>query len=208
MPPLGGWDVLDILLVSVLLYEALKLIRGTRAVQMAIGSVIILVLFSVSNLYPLQTVNWLIRFLAPYVVFALIVLFQEAQRRIPVQYARSQFRGGRLYRQQGQSHIPLRVNSAGMIRRALISVSDPTGLEELAVALHELGIEIIASSGTGARIEAAGFVVRSMSHAHAFHSPLWWLRCFSSTALMICLASSSLASVLQAMALRSISCVT
>ena len=48
-------------------------------------------------------------------VVALIVLFQEAQRRIPVQYARSQFRGGRLYRQQGQSHIPLRVNSAGMI---------------------------------------------------------------------------------------------
>lgn len=41
--------------------------------------------------------------------------FQEAQRRLPVQYARSSFRGGRLYRQQGQSHIPLRVNSAGMI---------------------------------------------------------------------------------------------
>ncbi|MDP2327135.1 MAG: preprotein translocase subunit SecY [Dehalococcoidia bacterium] len=48
-------------------------------------------------------------------VVALIVVFQEAQRRIPVQYARSTFRGGRLYRQQGQSHIPLRVNSAGMI---------------------------------------------------------------------------------------------
>jgi len=48
-------------------------------------------------------------------VVALIVLFQEAQRRLPVQYARSTFRGGRLYRQQGQSHIPLRVNSAGMI---------------------------------------------------------------------------------------------
>jgi preprotein translocase subunit SecY len=48
-------------------------------------------------------------------VVALIVIFQEGQRRVPVQYARSQFRGGRLYRQQGQSHIPLRVNSAGMI---------------------------------------------------------------------------------------------
>jgi preprotein translocase subunit SecY len=48
-------------------------------------------------------------------VIAFIVLFQEAQRRIPVQYARSTFRGGRLYRQQGQSHIPLRVNTAGMI---------------------------------------------------------------------------------------------
>ncbi|MCC6382327.1 MAG: preprotein translocase subunit SecY [Dehalococcoidia bacterium] len=45
----------------------------------------------------------------------LIVYFQEATRRVPVQYARSAFRGGKMYRQQGQSHIPLRVNMAGMI---------------------------------------------------------------------------------------------
>jgi preprotein translocase subunit SecY len=32
-----------------------------------------------------------------------------------VQYARSLFRGGRMYRQSGATHIPLRVNSAGMI---------------------------------------------------------------------------------------------
>jgi preprotein translocase subunit SecY len=44
-----------------------------------------------------------------------VVYFQEATRRVPVQYARSAFRGGRMYRQQGQSHIPLRVNMAGMI---------------------------------------------------------------------------------------------
>jgi len=45
----------------------------------------------------------------------LVVYFQEATRRVPVQYARSAYRGGRMYRQQGQSHIPLRVNMAGMI---------------------------------------------------------------------------------------------
>jgi len=44
-----------------------------------------------------------------------IVLFTEAQRRVPVQYGRSVFRGGRMYRQSGTSHLPLRVNSAGMI---------------------------------------------------------------------------------------------
>lgn len=49
------------------------------------------------------------------VTIAAIVYFQEAQRRIPVQYSRTQFRGGRQYRQQGSSHIPLRVLSAGMI---------------------------------------------------------------------------------------------
>ncbi len=61
--------------------------------------------------------------LAGIIVFALlgliivgaIVYFQEAQRRIPVQYARSVFRGGRMYRQGGATHIPLRINSAGMI---------------------------------------------------------------------------------------------
>jgi preprotein translocase subunit SecY len=55
--------------------------------------------------------------LAAVVLFtvAAIVYFQEAQRRIPVQYSRTQFRGGRQYRQQGSTHIPLRVLSAGMI---------------------------------------------------------------------------------------------
>jgi preprotein translocase subunit SecY len=49
------------------------------------------------------------------VMVAAIVFVQEAQRRVPVQYSRSLFRGGRMYRQSGQTHIPLRVNSAGMI---------------------------------------------------------------------------------------------
>jgi len=46
---------------------------------------------------------------------ALIVVFVEAHRRIPVQYARSSFRGGRMYRQSGSTYIPLRINTAGMI---------------------------------------------------------------------------------------------
>ncbi len=45
----------------------------------------------------------------------MIVVFIEAHRRIPVQYARSTFRGGRMYRQSGSTYIPLRVNTAGMI---------------------------------------------------------------------------------------------
>jgi len=45
----------------------------------------------------------------------LIIVFTEAHRRIPVQYARTSFRGGRMYRASGGTHIPLRVNSAGMI---------------------------------------------------------------------------------------------
>ncbi len=58
--------------------------------------------------------------LVAYVLIALativvIVIFTEAHRRVPVQYAKSVFRGGRMYRQSGSTHIPLRVNTAGMI---------------------------------------------------------------------------------------------
>jgi len=49
------------------------------------------------------------------ITIVLIVIFTEAHRRIPVQYARSVFRGGRMYRQSGSTHIPMRVNSSGMI---------------------------------------------------------------------------------------------
>jgi preprotein translocase subunit SecY len=58
--------------------------------------------------------------LLAYIILALamvvlIVVFVEAHRRIPVQYARSSFRSGRMYRQSGSTYIPLRVNTAGMI---------------------------------------------------------------------------------------------
>ena len=54
-PPVGWWDLLDIAIVSILIYEFLKLIRGTRAVQMAVGSLFIVGLFYISQLAPLQT---------------------------------------------------------------------------------------------------------------------------------------------------------
>jgi preprotein translocase subunit SecY len=49
------------------------------------------------------------------VTLVAVVAFIEAHRRIPVQYARSSFRGGRMYRQSGSTYLPLRVNTAGMI---------------------------------------------------------------------------------------------
>ncbi len=49
------------------------------------------------------------------VIIVGVVLVNEGQRRIPVNYARTMMRGNRMVRQAGSSFIPLRVNSAGMI---------------------------------------------------------------------------------------------
>jgi preprotein translocase subunit SecY len=61
---------------------------------------------------PLGLITFIILGLATLVF---IVMFIEAHRRVPVQYARSSFRSGRVYRQSGSTYIPLRVNTAGMI---------------------------------------------------------------------------------------------
>ena len=62
-----------------------------------------------------QTGGLLLLGLIGFGIIYVIVLFNEAQRRVPVQYGRSVFRGGQMQRQSGSTFLPLRVNSAGMI---------------------------------------------------------------------------------------------
>src|SRR3954470_13241565 len=90
--PAVSWsDVLDIGLVSILIFELLLLIRGTRAMQMALSGGFILGLYFLSDWLQLETVNWVIRNLAGYVVFAIIVLFQSDIRRALAHFGRAPF---------------------------------------------------------------------------------------------------------------------
>jgi diadenylate cyclase len=79
--PPGWWDLVDIIVVAIVIYQVLVLIKGTRAVQMALGSAVIVAVFYGSRWAHLDTINWLIRNMVGYVVFAAIVLFQADIRR-------------------------------------------------------------------------------------------------------------------------------
>jgi len=119
-PQVSAWDILDILIVSLLIYEALKLIRGTRAMQMAIGSLLVLLLLYLSQAFPLRTVGWLIRNLLAYVVFAAIVLFQADIRRALSHLGRAPF-----FRYLGRSERTAEtmeevITAAGMLAKARV----------------------------------------------------------------------------------------
>ena len=90
-PPIGWWDLVDIIVVSILIYEVLKLIQGTRAVQMALGAGVLVALFYGSRWSHLETTNWLIRNLFGYIVFGVIVLFQSDIRRALAHLGRAPF---------------------------------------------------------------------------------------------------------------------
>jgi diadenylate cyclase len=91
LPAMTWWDILDVAIVSVVIYEILKAVRGTRAIQMAVGSALLVLMFYVSRWGNLQTVDWLMRNLLPYIAFAVIVLFQADIRRALAHFGRAPF---------------------------------------------------------------------------------------------------------------------
>ena len=52
--------------------------------------------------------------------------------------------------------------------RALISLSDKSGLEDVARALHDLGVELVSTGGTRAAIDKAGLPVRDVADLTGF----------------------------------------
>ena len=54
------------------------------------------------------------------------------------------------------------------IRRALISVSDKTGIDDLAKTLNELGVEILSTGGTAKRMKELGIAVKDVSEYTGF----------------------------------------
>src|SRR6201984_2346693 len=73
-------NVIDILLVAFVIYQFLMLVRGTRAAPMLVGVAAVALGFYLARIGELTTLSWLISTLLPYVVFALIVVFQSELR--------------------------------------------------------------------------------------------------------------------------------
>ena len=84
-------DALDILIVAVITYALLRLIRGTRAVQMALGLLAIFVVYGAALLFKLVALTTILKALIFYVPFAVIVLFSHELRRALAVFGRTPF---------------------------------------------------------------------------------------------------------------------
>ncbi len=82
-------NLVDIGIVALLIYEVLRLIRGTRAVQMTSGLVVIALLYQLSSWFGLETVEWLLRNAIVYLGFGIIVLFQRELRNALLHFGKN-----------------------------------------------------------------------------------------------------------------------
>ena len=90
--PFGWRDAVDIAVVAFLIYQVLRLMRQTRAVQIALGGAILIGLYYYgSQVAALRTANWIVRDTLGYIVFVAIVLFQSDIRRALSNVGRARF---------------------------------------------------------------------------------------------------------------------
>jgi uncharacterized protein (TIGR00159 family) len=74
-------DLLDIGIISFLIYRALNIVRGSRAMQMIIGLAVILVVYASSRALGLFTLNWVLDNFLASIILVIIVIFQSDIRR-------------------------------------------------------------------------------------------------------------------------------
>jgi diadenylate cyclase len=99
LPDLTFTGVIDILVVAVLVYEALMVVRGTRAGHILVGILTMVAIYAVAVWFGLEALRSLLSFIVPYLGIAIIVLFQSEIRRTLARIGRKNWLGfGRGFR--------------------------------------------------------------------------------------------------------------
>lgn len=76
------FDLLDIILISYLVYKAIKLVRETRAEQLVKGIILLAISYFLSTFLQLKSMSYLLKNFFQIGIIALIVLFQPEIRRV------------------------------------------------------------------------------------------------------------------------------
>ena len=93
LPTLDLTGVFDILLVAFVVYEALTVVRGTRAGHILIGILTMVSIYVLASWTGLEALRWLLSNIVPYIGLAIIVLFQSEIRRTLARIGRKNWFG-------------------------------------------------------------------------------------------------------------------
>ncbi|MFC0423471.1 diadenylate cyclase CdaA [Lactiplantibacillus plajomi] len=127
--------LLDILAVWFVIYELIVLLRGTKAVQLFRGIVVIAVVKAVSVFIGLDTVSWIMDQIINWAVIAMVIIFQPEIRRGLEHLGRGSIftRGKRQNEDEERMITELDKAIQYMAKRrigALMSIKMDTGLED------------------------------------------------------------------------------
>ena len=143
---MGIKDVVDITIVSVILYQILRIVQGTRALQILLGLVLVLCLYGVGLYYKLYSLNWILTHFFEYFVLIFIILFQDQLRSALANVGTGRRVFGLFNRKRDYLEIEEVVEAASVLSKeqigALIVFERNHGLENIINTGTRLGSEI------------------------------------------------------------------
>jgi diadenylate cyclase len=84
-------DWVDILVVAVIIYHVIRVVRGTRSMQMLLGMAVVLGAYVFSMNFDLLTLNWILSNFLTYIIIIIVILFQSDIRRALTRVAQISF---------------------------------------------------------------------------------------------------------------------
>ncbi len=76
------WSLIDVSIIAFIIYHIVRIIRGTRTAQMLTGMTIIAIAYTLSTIFPLNTLHWVMNKFSASLIIILIILFQDDIRHI------------------------------------------------------------------------------------------------------------------------------
>lgn len=129
--PLRWQDFLDILIVSFIVHRIIILIRGTRAMQMLVGALVIALLYFLSTALDLLALQLLLRSLLSSILLITVIIFQDDIRRALTEMGRRPFmKSGKIAVDSLTEIISAAVTLSRRRIGALIIIERETGLQE------------------------------------------------------------------------------
>ena len=136
-------DVVDILIVTVIIYRIILLIRGTRAVQMLIGIVVITIIYFISRQLDLLTLHWLLRTFLNSIFLIIIIVFQRDIRRVLTQVGKTPFQKQHdIVTQDLNEIVKAAIHMAKRRIGALIVIERETGLRDYIESGHSIDAKL------------------------------------------------------------------
>lgn len=129
-------DIVDILLVTYVIYKLIMIIKGTKAVQLVKGITVILGVWLLSSLLGLRTMEFIMTQTVTYGLLAIIIIFQPELRRALEQLGRGRFfsRSSIPQDEQAMELVESIVKAVNYMAKrrigALISIERETGMNE------------------------------------------------------------------------------
>ncbi len=151
-----GWrDLIEIVIIWILIYNLLKFLKGTRAIEVAKGLALLVITALLCQVLNLKTIGWILRNLMALGVVTFIIIFQPELRRALAKIGQGPFGGITILEEENLKEIA-----------DAVTYLNPNNIGALIVLEREMGLRNYIETGISINAHLTGQLLISIFTPH------------------------------------------